>query len=287
LLSLASVLDLVAQHWWRPLWIIAGFAGLAAMVVAGTLAISLLRSALDHRDLSMLSLSLRVETAEDTVRREQERLHELRATMAGLRSASARLSDGDETLDARRKRRLEQMMTAELVRLERLLSQADRTAPATPVALDELLRPLVVSHREQGLTVHWRPSGLRALARADEFAQIINILMCNCARHATGSPVHMHVEDADGCVRVVVRDEGPGVPADMAEHLFDRGARAADSPGHGLGLAIARRLARAQDGDLALLAPRRGEGAAFALTVPGVPTSPSGPAPTTRLQETT
>jgi signal transduction histidine kinase len=278
-LGLASVLDLAARQWWEPLAGLAGYVGLAAMVVANILAISLLRSVLDHRDLSMLSLSLRAESAEDSVRFEQERLHELRATLAGIRNASSTLSRDDELLDPSRKRLLEQMMTAELTRLERLLSHEERTFAAAPVALDEVIDPLVVSHREQGMTVLWRRSGVLALARADEVAEILNILMCNCRRHAPNSPVHLLVETSAETVRILVRDEGPGVPADIVGHVFDRGVRTASSPGHGLGLHIARRLAEAQGGSLTRLdAPAR-EGSTFALTLPGVPVSVVAPAP--------
>ena len=75
-------------------------------------------------------------------------------------------------------------------------------------------------------------------------------------------------EDAEGWGRLVVADEGPGVPGDHAEAIFEAGHRipggASDPGGTGLGLAIARGLVREMGGDLRLVAPDV-KGASFAL----------------------
>ena len=68
-------------------------------------------------------------------------------------------------------------------------------------------------------------------------------------------------------------DDGPGVPPADRERIFDRlvrldEARAAEDGGAGLGLAIARGIARAHGGDLRCVDPPGGRGAAFALTLP-------------------
>ncbi|WP_328809492.1 ATP-binding protein [Saccharothrix sp. 6-C] len=70
-----------------------------------------------------------------------------------------------------------------------------------------------------------------------------------------------------------VADEGPGVAAEQATRVFDRFYRAdrsrhrAGGANAGLGLAIARSLARAHDGDVEL-DTALGEGARFRLTLP-------------------
>jgi two-component system sensor histidine kinase BaeS len=53
-----------------------------------------------------------------------------------------------------------------------------------------------------------------------------------------------------GRVSISVVDSGPGIPADLLPHLFERFAKSADSRGSGLGLAIARRLVEAHGGSI-------------------------------------
>ncbi|MFE1961110.1 ATP-binding protein [Streptomyces sp. NPDC059479] len=72
-----------------------------------------------------------------------------------------------------------------------------------------------------------------------------------------------------GTVRVTVADDGPGVPEEFRDSLFEPGRRATPGDGHdgaGLGLALARRLARAAGGDIALDTGRAG--ARFTVTLP-------------------
>jgi signal transduction histidine kinase len=266
-LGLGALLSVLAREWWSPLWVLSGLVSLSAVVLLGLLATSLLQTVLDFHSLRMLTLSLRASSAEETVRREQERMHELRATVAGIRSASGTLSRYEDQIDADRKQNIEQMMTEELARLERLLSTEADLATLGPVMLDDVIRPLVVRHREQGMTVHWRPTGACALIRADEVAEIVNILLTNAYRHAPGTPITVTVDDLGQHVRVTVADSGPGVSAEVAERLFDRGTRSSLSPGQGLGLHIAQRLAANQAGTLALVDTPTERGALFALTL--------------------
>jgi signal transduction histidine kinase len=264
-LGLGGVVGVLARTWWAPLWVLSGLICLAAVVVLGLLALSLMQTVLDFHSLRLLALTMRVSTAEETVRREQERIHELRATVAGIRSASGTLRRYQE-IDAARKHAIEQMMTDELARLERLLGAEEDLATMGKVALDGVIRPLVVRHREHGLTVHWRPSGAFALANPDEVAEVLNVLLTNTGRHAPGSPAAVTVDDLGSNVRITVSDVGPGVSPEVAERLFDRGARGSLSPGQGLGLHIAQRLAANQGGTLALIDSPAG-GARFALTL--------------------
>ena len=97
--------------------------------------------------------------------------------------------------------------------------------------------------------------------------RIIAPLAENACRHAT-SEVSVRVSRAAGKVRIVVQDDGPGVPQDEREAIFEPGARGtgATGDGAGLGLALSRRLARAAGGDVRAIA---GSGGCFEVTVPG------------------
>jgi signal transduction histidine kinase len=72
-------------------------------------------------------------------------------------------------------------------------------------------------------------------------------------------------------VAISVCDDGPGVPADEREAIFERFHRGPDTAGQagfGLGLAIGRELAERMGGEL-LLEDRPGPGATFTLCLPG------------------
>jgi signal transduction histidine kinase len=72
-------------------------------------------------------------------------------------------------------------------------------------------------------------------------------------------------------VQLTVRDDGPGIARDSADHLFDRFYRGADSSssGSGLGLAIAAELIRAHGGDIHLVEGTIG--ATFRISIPDRP----------------
>ncbi|QYN33859.1 HAMP domain-containing histidine kinase [Pseudonocardia sp. DSM 110487] len=116
-------------------------------------------------------------------------------------------------------------------------------------------------------------------ADEDRLRQIIANLVGNAAAHTPpGTPVRIGVGTADGRAVLEVADEGPGMAADQAGRVFDRFYRTDRSRARsgganaGLGLAIARSLARAHDGDV-VLETALGKGACFRLTLPLLPQS--------------
>lgn len=103
--------------------------------------------------------------------------------------------------------------------------------------------------------------------------QILDNLLSN-ARHATpdGGQITVHVTTRDTSIQIQVTDTGPGVPPADRERIFERFTRLEDTnprrtDGNGLGLAIARGIARAHSGTLTCTGPA-GEGACFLLQLP-------------------
>ncbi len=212
-------------------------------------------------------LGARVVAAEAAHERQEEILHELKATVGGVAMASRLLSERRAEMGQDTVTRLEDMRQAELGRLERLLGHETGT-PSGPVDLHTTISPLVVSLASRGHAVEWHGTALRALGTQDDVAEVVHILLENAARHAPGSDISVRVEDRHEHVAVVVSDTGDGVPFEARGSIFDRGHRSEQSPGLGIGLHAGRRIALELGGDLRLETSREHRGASFALTLP-------------------
>ncbi len=121
------------------------------------------------------------------------------------------------------------------------------------------------------------PSRLRAALGDRRAAERIVLNLVGNAVKYTPRGGRVDVDTVfDGPVAlVVVRDTGPGIPPADRERIFERFARLDEHrplPGSGLGLPIARDLARLMGGDI-VLASRPGVGSCFCLALPG----PTGP----------
>lgn len=114
---------------------------------------------------------------------------------------------------------------------------------------------------------------LTVTADVGRIDQVLNNLVANALRHTpSGGQVTMAARALQDQVEIAVRDTGEGIAEEDLPYVFDRfwrGDPSRDrSAGHsGLGLAIARQLARAHGGELTV-ASRAGEGATFTLTLP-------------------
>ena len=111
----------------------------------------------------------------------------------------------------------------------------------------------------------------RARADADAVDQIVTNLMSNVEKYAGGGEVSISTRELEGRVLIAVEDHGPGISPAERVAIFEPFHRAGDSltdgsSGTGIGLAIARELARAAGGELALADTPRG--ARFELTLP-------------------
>jgi signal transduction histidine kinase len=132
-----------------------------------------------------------------------------------------------------------------------------------------------------GLSLDWKPPPrpLRIHSDAARVRQVLDNLLSNAIKYTPG-PGQIQVEvresvedpmDRPGTwVVVLVRDTGPGIPLEEREIIFDEFTRLHDGTavaGHGLGLAISRRIARLLGGDLTVEG-RPGAGSTFALWLP-------------------
>jgi len=110
--------------------------------------------------------------------------------------------------------------------------------------------------------------------------RIVENLLNNAARHTpAGTAVQVLVTERDHGVVVVVEDEGPGVPDDVKDEIFEPFRQGASARGGvGIGLSLVQRFAELHGGT-ARVEDRPGGGARFVVTLPGEVQHVSRPAP--------
>lgn len=139
---------------------------------------------------------------------------------------------------------------------------------ASPMDLAVLAR--AAAARRPGVEIRM-PEGLAVIGDAGRVGQALDNLLDNAC--AIAERVVVETESQDGTVRLHVCDDGPGVPADLRERVFE--PFVSRSPGGtGLGLAIVARIAAAHGGEVALT-ERPGWSTCFTLTLP----APASPVP--------
>jgi signal transduction histidine kinase len=250
---------------WTEMLTILAVLGAALLMASASSA--LLRHGLRGQAESYARMQGRLDEVEASVRLDRERMHEIRSTIAGISTASRLLSDHGDDLDERRRDRLRRTLDSEMARLVRLLDDRIPVGPG-PVDLDEAIDPVLESHRARGHRVEWKPSGLTVRGRADDVAEVLNILLENAAAHGDASST-IAVSDEEGVVTIAVSDSGPGIPEDVRDRIFDWGVRGADSSGQGIGLHVARRLVSEQGGSLTVAGPGEA-GTSFIIRLPAV-----------------
>jgi len=188
--------------------------------------------------------------------------HELRSPLARLHAAIglARQEPArfEETM-ARLEREGERMnqLVGELLTLSRL--EAGVQGKAEVLELDELMAELVEDARLEAVARKQiveveECRGLRVLANPELLHRAVENVVRNALKHAPdGSTIRIvSSAQAAGRCRISVFDPGPGVPEDELPFIFEpfRRTRNAVGNGHGLGLAIARRVMSSIDGTI-------------------------------------
>ena len=202
----------------------------------------------------------------------EDRLHAVRSGLAGLSSALYLLTDRRDDVPETSRRRLETLLVGEVERLWRLLAppaDSEKAAMVEDVDLDALIGNVVLGRRMCGQDVASNPSGCQVRARADDVIEAINILLVNAWQHAEGAPARIEVIREGASVLIHVSDDGPGVPPELCDRIFERAVRRSGSRGQGLGLAMARELVENLGGRLTLTPPSP-KGACFCLALPAV-----------------
>jgi two-component system OmpR family sensor kinase len=213
--------------------------------------------------------------------------HELRTPISGIQVAAEQLlsNAGQQQHDdaSRAQYRRAGLLLSDARRAGRLVADMldlSRIDAGLPLDLQDVdLAALVGAEADRTTMLAPRVTVIRTgldelEVKADptRLAQILSNLLDNSRRYTpAGGAIRIDLRASDHTAEVTVTDTGPGVPEDERDRIFERlvrldAGRARDNGGAGLGLPIARALARAHGGELACL-PREG-GAQFRLSLP-------------------
>jgi signal transduction histidine kinase len=226
---------------------------------------------------------------QDTERRRQELLadlaHELRTPIATVDSFLEGIEDGvvPASTDTW------QTLRAQTSRMLRLVDDVNRVSRAEERSVDLRPQPVRVAaivdeatraagpafaDKEVTLRVEADRAAPAVRADPDRLREILDNLLGNALRHTPpGGTVTVTVAARPREVDILVTDTGEGITAEHLPRLFDRfyradPSRSRDSGGSGIGLTIARALARAHGGSLRVASDGPGRGATFTLTLP-------------------
>jgi len=209
--------------------------------------------------------------------------HEIKTPLTGILGAAEMLSEGGASeaqrpllsMIARESTRLNALVQQilDLARLEREGGALERAE----VDLADLVRETVDRLRPRaeaaGISLSFAAPEAPCVAKVDArlVGEAVGNLVENAIRHSGSPDVAVSVSRAARGFSVAVEDHGVGIPPEHAARVFERfhrvdPARAAESGGAGLGLAIVRRIARLHGGDatLASVAP---SGCRFVLSL--------------------
>ena len=211
--------------------------------------------------------------------------HEIKTPLTGILGAAEMLSEGSAS---EAQKPLLSMISKESTRLNALVQQIldlarlEREGEALDLAetdLGDLVRESVDLLRPRaeaaGIALSFVAPESPCVAKVDArlIGEAIGNLVSNAIRHSGSPDVAVSVSRTARGFAITVEDHGIGIPPEHAERVFERfhrvdPARAAESGGAGLGLAISRRIARLHGGDV-VFSPVVPSGARFVLSLRG------------------
>ncbi|MFE9560984.1 ATP-binding protein [Streptomyces sp. NPDC006487] len=205
--------------------------------------------------------------------------HQLRTPLTAL---SMRLEEITVTDDLETVREEATIALTQVERLtdvvQRLLtnSRDPRTGSAVPFDLDEVVKQQLEewrpAYRSAGrAVVRSGKTGIRAVGTPGAVSQVLATLVENSLMHGGGT-VALRTRVIGNQAVLEVTDEGPGVPPDLGNRIFERAISGRNSTG--IGLAVARDLAEADGGRLELLQTRPPVFALFLSRTAPTPTEP-------------
>jgi two-component system sensor histidine kinase KdpD len=211
--------------------------------------------------------------------------HDLRTPLTSIKAAgTSLLQSGQQPAESRE---LLEIVVEESDRLNHFiedmieLARLERAATGAEVStepMDEIIaaavsraKPLLAEHSVQ---VACEPNLRPVACDSRAVAQIIFALIENASKYSPrGSSIGVAASSDSDSVRFSIEDQGPGIPADLREKIFDKFVRYSvdhhtTRPGLGLGLAIAKKIVEVHNGQIWVEDRAQGSGSRFVFTLP-------------------
>lgn len=191
--------------------------------------------------------------------------HELRSPIASLRlqlEIAGRLGESQELKELTSEALIDVQRLSNLIDDLLALARSDErgaVASRAPVRLDELGAAVSATYRDARIAVEWRDAGpVTVIGDREGLHRVLVNLIDNAVRYGRSRvTVAVAAEESGGWAVLSVADDGPGVPANKRERVFDRfyrldTARSRAEGGTGLGLSIVREIVTAHGGTVTL-----------------------------------
>jgi signal transduction histidine kinase len=250
-----------------------------AALAADMLSIRFERQAWKRMHEELYELRLQMQLQEDFV---STISHELRTPLGFIKGYSTSLLRKDTSWDQETQDEFLTIIDEEADRLSTLIENVlesarlqSKTLPLRfqPLRLDAVLRDVTTRLRarfkdlEINLELEPTPPlhGVRV-------AQVFDNLFTNAIKYAPGSPIDVHLKQADGKLIVSVADHGPGIPPESLPLVFERfyRVRTEKATGTGLGLFICKQIIDAHRGKI-WAESTLGQGTTFFIELPAIP----------------
>jgi len=214
--------------------------------------------------------------------------HELRTPLTSIRGAmeylSAKLSSNNPgDIDQDEMRRFMDLIRANTERLIRMVNdtldlekiesgafELQRNEFSLLQLTKDVIHDLYPMASDKGIVfkLNGSPDSL-IIADEDRIRQVVINLVSNALKFSPpDSEIRIEINDSAGDITFSISDEGPGIPEEEIEKVFDRFYTRSTTDGTGLGLAICKAIVEAHGGRIRALCNRGSKGCTFSFTLP-------------------
>jgi signal transduction histidine kinase len=188
--------------------------------------------------------------------------HELRTPLTSVMGYAQLLHDRDDDLSGSQRREAASSVMKQAADLEHIVNDllvaakaemGELTVSRVPVNLSAQAAQVLEEYGEKSAGIEVGGKKVRALGDPARVRQVLRNLITNALRYG-GEQIRVEIADRPGIAAVRVIDDGPGIPPEDRERIFQPLQRVASTPGLtaalGLGLTISNQLAQMMGGDL-------------------------------------